>query len=887
MGRDRELSRTVRAIDDHGRGVVVAGSPGVGKSHLLREAALLLSERNWTPLRARGDTSRSSPFGALGSLLPSLTDDPGRWALVLHRGIDHLVARAHPRRALLVADDLQAFDAASATLVHQAVVEGRLRLLGSFETGGEVPDAVTALWKDDLVDRIDLGPLDRADADQLVEQLVGGSVDAESRSRLWLWSEGNPLLLTELVEETRSERSWRHDAGLWHLDHGDAQKPLRPPTLAAMLASRMAGAPEGVADVVDALSISGHLPVGVLTALVGHRALAAAERARLTTTEDDADARVVRLANPFYGELRRAEMGPERVAGLRNRLLDVFEADGQIASADVPLLAQWHVEAGHSGPGTAELLARAAEQAWVGNDPRAAADLARRARALERDDRTSLVLVNALARLGATDELEQVADEVTQTALSDDVRAEAVLSRALYMFQFANRPDKAEALLSDAAAYVTDPRWREALLLNTAGFRLQRGDLAGAEAVALPLLNSPNQTTVAGATSVLSPVRLMQAQIGQAVAMAERGLGIALVMHADPDAGGDALSIGEHLFHQIGAWVEAGRVREAEVAAEASIATLDESVDPFVRSFVAFEIGRIARLRGRPETASRWFREASTGFESIHRDGFAAWSWAGLASVRADLGDAAGTHEAAERCRRHTAHPIGLAAGEVDRCLVWERVSAQSGGDVVAAFEAAARRSLASGELLHAAHAFHDLVRIGRADRAEAPLRELALGSDGELLNAFSRHASATVARDAEALRAVAIDFERLGYDLHAAEAWSQTAEQARAGGELRRAMAAHRRATRCARRCEGARTLLLSSWPDPLDLSRREREIARMTVSGMRRRDIAHQLVISPRTVDSHLQRIYRKLGVHDREGLAQALDEEAPPTDTLLASG
>ena len=58
VGRERELSRTVRAIDDHGRGVVVAGSPGVGKSHLLREAALLLSERNWTPLRARGDTSR-------------------------------------------------------------------------------------------------------------------------------------------------------------------------------------------------------------------------------------------------------------------------------------------------------------------------------------------------------------------------------------------------------------------------------------------------------------------------------------------------------------------------------------------------------------------------------------------------------------------------------------------------------------------------------------------------------------------------------------------------------------------------------------------------------------------------------------------------------------
>ncbi len=49
------------------------------------------------------------------------------------------------------------------------------------------------------------------------------------------------------------------------------------------------------------------------------------------------------------------------------------------------------------------------------------------------------------------------------------------------------------------------------------------------------------------------------------------------------------------------------------------------------------------------------------------------------------------------------------------------------------------------------------------------------------------------------------------------------------------------------------------------------------MTVAGMRRRDIAEKLVISPRTVDSHLQRIYRKLGVNDRDGLAAALTDDA----------
>jgi DNA-binding NarL/FixJ family response regulator len=328
-------------------------------------------------------------------------------------------------------------------------------------------------------------------------------------------------------------------------------------------------------------------------------------------------------------------------------------------------------------------------------------------------------------------------------------------------------------------------------------------------------------------------------------------------------------------------------VREAEVAANNAITALDEEVDPFARAFVAFEVGVIARLRGRPETASRWFREAATGFESIHRDGFAAWALAGLANMRGELGDAAGARDAARRCREWSDHPIGLAAGEVDRCLAWVHIAARDDGAALDALSAAAARSLAAGELLHAAHALHDLVRIGYPDRAVDGLRDLVPRSDGMLLEAFARHAVAVVTRDPDGLRAVATDLEAAGYDLHAAEVWSQAAEAARLAGELRRAMAAHRRATRCAGRCEGARTPMLGSWPDPLDLSRREREIARLTVRGMRRREIADHLVISPRTVDSHLQRIYRKLGVHDREGLAQALEEENPPPAPLLASG
>ncbi len=50
--------------------------------------------------------------------------------------------------------------------------------------------------------------------------------------------------------------------------------------------------------------------------------------------------------------------------------------------------------------------------------------------------------------------------------------------------------------------------------------------------------------------------------------------------------------------------------------------------------------------------------------------------------------------------------------------------------------------------------------------------------------------------------------------------------------------------------------------------LSRREREVATLLLAGKTNDEIAASLVISKRTVETHLLHIYRKLGVHDRAG-------------------
>jgi DNA-binding CsgD family transcriptional regulator len=57
-------------------------------------------------------------------------------------------------------------------------------------------------------------------------------------------------------------------------------------------------------------------------------------------------------------------------------------------------------------------------------------------------------------------------------------------------------------------------------------------------------------------------------------------------------------------------------------------------------------------------------------------------------------------------------------------------------------------------------------------------------------------------------------------------------------------------------------------------ELSPRERDIARRVAAGMTTPEIAQELFLSPRTVDGHVARVMRKLGVSSRRELADAID-------------
>ncbi len=61
-----------------------------------------------------------------------------------------------------------------------------------------------------------------------------------------------------------------------------------------------------------------------------------------------------------------------------------------------------------------------------------------------------------------------------------------------------------------------------------------------------------------------------------------------------------------------------------------------------------------------------------------------------------------------------------------------------------------------------------------------------------------------------------------------------------------------------------------LTAGEQVVSLTRREREIVGLIAEGLTNRQIAHQLVLSERTVDTHAVNIMRKLGLRSRAQVA-----------------
>jgi DNA-binding CsgD family transcriptional regulator len=169
-----------------------------------------------------------------------------------------------------------------------------------------------------------------------------------------------------------------------------------------------------------------------------------------------------------------------------------------------------------------------------------------------------------------------------------------------------------------------------------------------------------------------------------------------------------------------------------------------------------------------------------------------------------------------------------------------------------------------------------DIARLGDPASVRDRLNELAEASDAPLVGARATYVSALVARDPGEIEKAADRLHSMGCLLVAAEGLTMASSLYRAEGNRARAAETAELADMLARQCQGAATPGLVRQEGQLTL--REREIAQLAINGLTSPEIAAELAISRRTVDSHLHHIYRKTGVNRRSELGPILRRPNP---------
>lgn len=271
---------------------------------------------------------------------------------------------------------------------------------------------------------------------------------------------------------------------------------------------------------------------------------------------------------------------------------------------------------------------------------------------------------------------------------------------------------------------------------------------------------------------------------------------------------------------------------------------------------VALHRGSAAAVRGRIGTSVRRFAEAVDALERHDPLGLRTTAAARLAVALAQLGrideamDLTTSDSAPEPVRARAwvlgdADPLLTAADEVP-------------------------------DQLDRARLLHDAVRLGRAVDAVAGLDRLARTLDHPLIGPAAAHARGAAEQGGALCEQASVEFCRAGSPLLAADAAAHAAHAYRSAGDRRRSAAAAVRARDLVRSCGERDGVPRSPALDALTvpgITPRELDVATLAARGLTNQRIARELVLSVRTVETHLANCYAKLGLAGRDGLGAVL--------------
>lgn len=906
LGRAQETAHVADVVEAAGRGMssvlVIRGEPGIGKSELLRFAAARARAGGAMVLSARGvERETSIPFAVLQELFrhheATLAEIPEPRAAALAgalalRGpapsdrfavaagtLSLLGALAGGGSLLLSIDDLQWADAASIDAL--AFAAHRLGREGIALIVTAVTDEGTGFDGSGFPELV-LEGLDRASCLELIAR-EKPTVASNVAERLITATGGNPLALGELLRTLDDDQL----AGRRALD-----EPIRAGTaIEAGFARRLEQLSPAGRKALTVAAASSSRDLGVIVAAVvdlglGEAALDEGERAEIVSWRDG----ILSFRHP----LMRAAAYHTAAASDRRA------AHRALAAHEQPIAAALHL-ADASFPPDGELAATlesAAREARGRSGYAAAAELFERAAIFSVDpgDRARRLLESGrafevagdLVRAGSVlDDARASADDPLLRTEIEHVRGRAALWRgelglardvlapeALRVASFS--PTSALPILADAlAALVLAGEIRAAEALAAEALEQIRGITT--ELTALSGGVSGQLTVLAGDPSASQAIERLDRLHGDGSAVLEATsaqyaiafLVQAYAWHEQFDRGRQIAERAIERAHNANAagrlpWIlaalgdlelRAGRWRQARAALDASI-----------------ELGIATGMASPLATTSLARLDAAQGRAADVRAGAAAaleFSLSFGAPLVGLAGRAAlGSHLLASESPEKAVRELEPVVRELAERGFGEPSIVPAAPDLIEAYVLLGRRDAAERELasfaalaersgrawaLGCVHRCRGFLGVG--DGPEEFLRGLELHSGAAmpferartqlLYGVWLRHQRRS-ALAKEPLQEALDTFVLLG-----AAPWAERAQAEFAAGPGQK-----------------------KSGPEDRDrLTPREYQVATLVAGGATNKDVATRLFVAVRTVDAHLQSVFRKLGINDRKDLPEAL--------------
>ncbi|MBF6353048.1 helix-turn-helix transcriptional regulator [Nocardia higoensis] len=843
-----EAVRTALTSGDIG-GVVLVGAAGVGKTTLAR----LVTSGLGVPVQwaACTESSQAIPLGAFAPWIDATsTRDP---IALLGSARENLLTE---HATVIGVDDAYLLDRLSATLLHQIAVDRAAPIVATVRSGETAPDAVTSLWKDGYLERVELPPLTEQQCVALVENVLGGTLEGLSADVMWETSGGNPLFLRNLVEGALEAGTLTEVDGVWQLRGPTAL----PSGLVALLDRRLSRVDEPVLETLKMLSLYEPLDIDVLVNLVGEHAVDAAEVSGLIRTSRDGRAVGVRFSHPLLGEVVRRRIGTAAARARRGRIIDMLRDQAPSTAAHRIRLAQLCVE--DARPIDSGLLITAAKDAVALSNLPLGERLARAAFERGGGLPAAEVLGRAMLWQGRPKEAAHLLADFEPDQLDELQLVQWGIPYAGVLFWAMGEVSRGHETMDLLSERVDHPALRLVVDAANAAMAVHENRIAVGIDAAERVLADPNSPKQAVDWAAFA--------LGLAMPVAGRGVDFAPIAARSraQQKTTDGMIRVMVCYGDVLALTLLGELDLAERRA-AEYCQFHSSAQFLGWAIAKVGCATVSTYRGRFRAAITLYEQA---LAALNAESPLPWKLPAqliLARAYAAVGDARQAERVLADAEEHTGPHMALHEPQRVIARAWLAACAGSRHSAVELARKAADIAHSAGQYALEAEALHHATRFG--DRTLARRLAALVGRvQGRVVAIYARHAAAFERSDTRALDAVSVEFEQAGLLLSAADAAAQAVPLHDHAGNRRLSAQAAARALDLAGRCDGAVTPALLAAAHPLPITDREREITALVARGLSNRQIAERLCVSVRTVEGHIYRACIKLDVADRDQLA-----------------